>query len=77
MSMISSCTRMRTPRNAETNLEQQNMKISETITAALLASTLVFSLSACDEGPMEEAGENVDDAVEESGDAIEDTTDGN
>lgn len=53
------------------------MKLSQTITAALLASTLMLTLSACDEGPMEEAGENVDDAVEDSGDAVEDATDGN
>ncbi len=53
------------------------MKFSETVLAALLASVLVFSLSACeDQGPMEEAGEEIDDKVEESGDAIEDATDG-
>ncbi len=53
------------------------MKLSETIAAALLASTLMLTLSACDEGPMEEAGEGVDEAVEDSGEAIDDATDGN
>lgn len=53
------------------------MKISETIAIAFLASTLMFSLSACeDQGPLEEAGEEIDEGVEESGDAIEDATDG-
>ncbi len=53
------------------------MKLNETMTATLLACTLMFTLSGCDDGPMEEAGENIDDAVEDSGDAIEDATDGN
>lgn len=54
------------------------MKLSKTITATLLASALMISLSACDnQGPMEEAGEEVDDKVEDTGDAFEDATDGN
>jgi uncharacterized lipoprotein YehR (DUF1307 family) len=53
------------------------MKLSETIAAVLLASTLMISVSACEEqGPMEKAGEKVDDTVEKGGDAIEDATDG-
>lgn len=53
------------------------MKLSNTITAALLASALMITLSACEEqGPLEEAGESMDDTVEDAGDAIEDATDG-
>ncbi len=52
------------------------MKLGKTITAALLVSALMITLSACEEqGPLEEAGEEVDDAVEDTGDAIEDSTD--
>ncbi|WP_341938631.1 hypothetical protein [Marinimicrobium sp. C2-29] len=54
------------------------MKITGTIAAALLASTFMLGLTACeDDGPLEEAGENIDESVEDSGDAIEDATDGN
>jgi predicted small lipoprotein YifL len=53
------------------------MKISRTIAAAILASALMITLSACEEeGPLEEAGEEIDDAVEDAGDAIEDATNG-
>ncbi|TDY01751.1 hypothetical protein [Thiohalophilus thiocyanatoxydans] len=54
------------------------MKLIETIAAALLMSTLMITLPGCDkDGPMEEAGEEIDDTVEETGDAIKDATDGN
>lgn len=53
------------------------MKISKTVAAALFVSALTITLSACDQqGPMEEAGESIDDTVEDTGDAIEDATDG-
>lgn len=53
------------------------MKISKTIAAALLAGTLMITLSACEkQGPLEEAGEEIDDTIEDTGDAIEDATDG-
>jgi len=53
------------------------MKLIETIAAALLMSTLMITLPGCEkQGPVEEAGEEVDEKVEEAGDAIEDTTDG-
>lgn len=43
--------------------------------ATLFAS--VFMLAACeDEGPMEEAGEDMDEAVEEAADEAEEATDG-
>lgn len=52
------------------------MKFSQSVLAALLASALAFTLSACDDqGPMEEAGEEVDEAVDDTGDAIDDATD--
>lgn len=53
------------------------MKLYQTMLAALFVSGLAISLSACDsqEGPMEEAGEEIDESVENAGDAIEDKTD--
>ncbi len=54
------------------------MKLSKAIAASLLVGALTISLSACEqEGPMEEAGEEVDESVEETGDAVENATDGN
>lgn len=56
--------------------EFKTMKLSETIAAALLLSALMITLSACEEqGPMEEAGEEIDEGIEEAGDSIEDATD--
>lgn len=52
------------------------MKLSETLGAALLAGILLIALPGCEEqGPLEEAGEAVDDSIEDTGDAIEDATD--
>ncbi|PPK51634.1 hypothetical protein [Marinobacter persicus] len=52
------------------------MKLSKTIAAAMFISALTITLSACEQdGPMEEAGEEVDESVEEAGDAIEEATD--
>jgi len=54
------------------------MKLGKIIVAALLGSALMITLSACEEqGPLEKAGEKIDEQVEETGDAIEDATDGN
>jgi predicted small lipoprotein YifL len=53
------------------------MKFSEKIAAAMLAAILLVALPGCDnQGPLEEAGENIDDGVRDTGDAIEDATDG-
>jgi hypothetical protein len=43
----------------------------------LLLATGMFGLQACDtnEGPLEEAGEEIDEAAEEIGDEIDDATD--
>ncbi len=52
------------------------MKFSKTILATLLVSALMITLSACErQGPLEKAGEEIDDKVEDAGDAIEDATD--
>lgn len=52
------------------------MKITTAIAATLFAGVLMIPLSACEsQGPMEEAGEEIDETVEEAGDAIEKTTD--
>lgn len=52
------------------------MKLNETIIATLFASALMIALAGCEQqGPLEEAGETVDDKVEQTGDAIEDATD--
>lgn len=53
------------------------MKLSNAIAAALLLGALTITLSACEQqGPMEEAGEKIDDTVESAGDSIKDATDG-
>ena len=52
------------------------MKQIKMIAAALLMSAMIIPMYACDnQGPMEEAGEKVDDKVDDAGDAIEDATD--
>lgn len=54
------------------------MKNGSTIAAALFLSALTLTLSGCEEeGAFEEAGEQMDEAAENTGDAIEDATDGN
>lgn len=52
------------------------MNISKAIAAALLVSGLTITLAACeDQGPLEEAGEEMDDTIEDAGDEMEDATD--
>jgi predicted small lipoprotein YifL len=52
------------------------MKLNETLAATLLAGALLITLSACTErGPLEEVGDEIEDAVEDAGDAIEDAID--
>ncbi len=45
--------------------------------ALLVAGLSLGTIAACDsnDGPMEEAGEEIDNAVEETADAVEDSTD--
>jgi len=53
------------------------MKLTTTIATALLAAALMITLPGCEKkGPMEEAGEKIDDAVKDTSKAIEDATDG-
>jgi hypothetical protein len=49
------------------------MTFNKLALAALLV--LTFGLAACEKGPAEKAGEKIDNAVEETGDKIEDATD--
>ncbi len=51
------------------------MNPSTTIAATILVSALMIILPACDnQGPAEEAGEEMDDAVDDLGDAVDDAT---
>ena len=44
--------------------------------AALMLSLSLATLTACEqEGPLERAGENIDDAADDAGDAMEDAVD--
>lgn len=54
------------------------MKITVAAGAAILLSAMVLALPGCEkQGPLEKAGEKIDDTVEEAGEAIEDATDRN
>ncbi len=49
------------------------MKLGETLSAALIMSALLAALSGCQkkEGPVEQAGKEVDKAAEKAGEQIE------
>ncbi len=48
------------------------MKTFQSIAAALLIGTIAITLAGCDQdGPFEESGEAVDDALDDAGDTIE------
>lgn len=52
------------------------MKLNEAISATLLVIAMMFTLSACEEkGPLEETGEEIDEAFEDAGEAIDDAND--
>lgn len=52
------------------------MKTSKHILMATLAGVLTVSLMGCEQqGPMEEAGERIDNSMENAGDKIEDAGD--
>jgi predicted small secreted protein len=62
------------------------MKLAKPLSTALVISAFLVALSGCEkqEGPMEKAGESVDNAtesigahVEDAGEAIQDTAQGN
>ena len=63
------------------NLIERDKRMLEKLRISVVTLALLFgaslSLAACDnnDGPMEEAGEAMDDAADDMGDAIEDATD--
>ncbi len=62
--------------NLSNKAQEKFGKIGKTLAALILSSSLVIFLAACNEkGPMEKAGESVDEAVEDAGDAVEDAGD--
>jgi hypothetical protein len=51
------------------------MKVIRNVVVVLALSSVALATSACPEkGPMEKAGEKVDDAIDETKDAIDDKT---
>jgi hypothetical protein len=51
------------------------MKLVNTVSTPLIIGALLLSLSGCDrnEGPVEKAGKEIDQAAEQAGDKIEET----
>jgi hypothetical protein len=49
--------------------------LRERLVWAAVLIPLAGGLAACEEGPAEQAGEEVDDAADEAGDAVDDATD--
>ena len=48
------------------------MKLVQIVSAALVASALLVALPGCEkQGPAEQAGESIDNAIEKTGDQIE------
>jgi len=43
--------------------------------ALSFSASVLFALPACEEGPAEDAGEQVDDAVDDAADAVDDAAD--
>ena len=49
------------------------MKLVKAMGAALILSLMLVALAGCNSGgPAEDAGESIDDTVDEAGDAVED-----
>ena len=58
------------------NTDSNSFRILAKILLMTFALSSVVFITACDnQGPAEEAGEAIDESVEEAGDAIEDATD--
>ncbi|WP_036187657.1 hypothetical protein [Marinimicrobium agarilyticum] len=59
-------------------MNEENV-LSKRLRSLALAFFMVIGggafLTACDQGPAEEAGENIDEAAEEAGDAMDDAAD--
>ena len=51
------------------------MTVTKTLLAVTLSGLTLLGLQACDEGPFEEAGENIDQGIENTGDALDDAAD--
>lgn len=51
------------------------MMTMKTLMAILISGIALLGVQACDEGPLEEAGENIDEGFEDAGDAIDDAAD--
>ena len=51
------------------------MSVTKKLLAMLLSSLMLLGVQACDEGPFEEAGENIDQGLENTGDALDDAAD--
>jgi hypothetical protein len=47
------------------------MKLSNIISAVVVASALFIVIPGCEKGPAEKAGASIDNAVEKTGDQIE------
>jgi hypothetical protein len=52
-----------------------NMELMRKGLTVAIFGAFLGVLTACDDGPAEEAGEAIDNAAEETGDAVEDATD--
>ena len=50
-------------------------RLAALLGAVLFASSLMFSMACEEEGPFEEAGEELDEAAEEAADEMEDAVD--
>ncbi len=59
-------------------MNEENL-LSKRLRSLALAFFMVIGggafLTACDQGPAEEAGENIDEAADEAGDAMDDAAD--
>lgn len=51
------------------------MKLTNIISATLVASALLIAIPGCEKGPAEKAGESIDNAVEKAGDQLEEAGD--
>ena len=56
-------------------MRKMTRKAAELVLIAMFGGTAGLALTGCEEGPMEDAGEEIDDAVDDVGDSIDDATD--
>jgi hypothetical protein len=62
--------------NAQSSNGKEIMKLNHGIAVAILLSFAMAGLSACEKkGPMEKAGQAVDDAAKKTGEAVKDAGD--